>query len=255
MRASTLGQLPIKRSKSISQDIDNGQKSFAEMPSPMFENGDGPKRLPVAVCKEKVHQSVRNRHIEKGAEFMSELDASARQIVSIQDKFLKAGVGGRKMTEEIVLEILNRICRGETLKQICQDVQMPNYGTVQKWYATDPDFQAAMDQAKLFQMNLFADEILEIADNSVGDIRLAYDKHGNLIPEVNYENVKRSELRIKTRMELMKVYNRKQFGTQKESGALVPAGGVNGNGQLNIQIVLPDNGRQIASTDVTVMDI
>lgn len=209
-----------------------------------------PLRLPVEAVQEKVLQSVRNRHMESGAEFISELDIAARQIVSIQDKFLKAGVGGRKMTEEVVLEILNRICRGETLKKICQDVGMPTYGTVQKWYATDPDFQTAMDQARAFQMNLFADEILEIADDSVGDIRLAYDKNGNLVPEVNYENVKRSELRIKTRMELMKVFNKKQFGTQKETA--VQASSTPANGQLSIQIILPDNGRSI---DPVVVDI
>lgn len=209
-------------------------------------------RLPVEIVQQKTLQSVRNRHMESGAEFISDLDITARSIVSIQEKFLKLGHGGTKMTEDVCLEILNRICRGQTLKQICQDAHMPSYGTVQKWYKTDPDFQAAMDDAKLFQMNMFADEILEIADNSVGDVRLAYDKHGNLVPEINYENVKRSELRIKTRQYLMEKFNRKQFGGVKESSALVPTGS-NQPGQLNIQIVLPDNGRQIA--DVTVTDV
>lgn len=224
-----------------------------DLPSPPLDTKPRPKRLPSEVVQEKTLQAVRNRHMEAGADFVSELDVAARQIVSIQDKFLKAGVGGRKMTEEVVLEILNRICRGDTLKQICQDVDMPSYGTVQKWYSTDPDFQAAMDQAKQFQMNLFADEILEIADNSVGDVRLAYDKHGNLNPEVNYENVKRSELRIKTRMELMKVFHRRQFAPQKETTTLPAVPGANGGGQFNIQIVLPDNGRQIATA--TVVDV
>lgn len=209
------------------------------------------RRVPAEVVQEKTLQSIRNRHMEESATFVSDLDVAARQICSIQEKFLKAGVGKRKMTEDVVLQILNRICKGDTLKVICQDVDMPSYGTVQKWYTTDPDFQAAMDQAKAFQMSLFADEILEIADNSVGDVRLAYDKNGNLNPEINYENVKRSELRIKTRMELMKVYHRKQFGTQKETAPALPVGGK--SGQLNIQIVLPDNGRQIATA--TVVDV
>ena len=224
-----------------------------DLPSPVADNVVRPKRLPPEFVQQKALQSLRNRHLEDGATFVSELDITAQQIVSIQDKFLKSGVGGRKMTEEVVLEILNRICRGETLKQICQDVGMPSYGTVQKWYKTDPDFQAAMDDAETFRMNLYADEIIEIADNSVGDVRLAYDKQGNLIPEINYENVKRSELRIKTRMELMKTFHRKKFGTQKETSNLPIAPGAQGGGQLNIQIVLPDNGRQIASA--TVVDI
>ena len=217
--------------------------------SPPLLLHEAPMRLPADVVQEKAKRTIRNRHMEDGADFVSDLDIAAKQIVSIQDKFLKAGIGGRKMTEEVVLEILNRLCRGETLKTICQDVHMPTYGTVQKWYATDPDFQSAMDQAKSFQMNLFADEILEIADNSVGDIRLAYDKNGDLVPEVNYENVKRSELRIKTRMELMKVYNKKQFGTQKETSTAVSNSGA---GQIHVQIMLPDNGRNISPVVVDV---
>lgn len=226
------------------------RKSATECASPPLDNAVQPMRLPAEVVQQKTLQSVRNRHMEEGSQFVSELDVTARQISSIQEKFLKAGINGRKMTEDVVLEILNRLCRGETLKTICQDAHLPSYGTVQKWYATDPDFQQAMDQARVFQMNLFADEILEIADNSVGDIRLAYDKNGNLVPEVNYENVKRSELRIKTRMELMKVYNRKQFGTQKETTAASTAG--QNGGQLSIQIILPDNGRSIAPVVVDV---
>ena len=255
MRVSIPGQRPVRKREAEREVADTSRDAAmeygTELSSAVSERNSLPKVLPKDVVQEKTLQSIRNRHVESGAEFMSDLDVTAKQIVSIQERFLKAGVGGRKMTEEVVLEILNRLCRGETLKQICQDVDMPAYGTVQKWYATDPDFQAAMDQARQFQMNLFADEILEIADNSVGDIRLAYDKNGNLVPEVNYENVKRSELRIKTRMELMKVFNRKQFGTHKETAPAVIPGVA--NGQLNIQIVLPDNGRQI--TTATVVDI
>ena len=226
------------------------QKELQECPSQPVSSPVQPMHLPAEVARQKTLQSIRNRHMEEAATFVSELDVAAKHISTIQDKFLKAGVGGRKMTEEVVLEILNRMCRGETLKTICQDAHLPSYGTVQKWYTTDPDFQQAMDMAKSFQMNLFADEILDIADNSVGDIRLAYDKHGNLVPEVNYENVKRSELRIKTRMELMKVYNRKQFGTQKETATNVP--GSQSGSQLSIQIVLPDNGRNIAPVVVDI---
>ena len=255
MRVSIPGQKPTRKRQAEGGVADNLQDAAMEIgietKSAVSDRKLQPKLLPTAVVQEKTLQGIRNRHMESGAEFVSELDVAAKQIVSIHDKFLKAGVGGSKMTEEIVLEILNRLCHGETLKKICQDVDMPAYRTVQKWYATDPDFQAAMDQARTFQMNLFADEILEIADNSVGDVRLAYDKNGNLVPEVNYENVKRSELRIKTRMELMKVYNRKQFGTQKETTPVAIPGAA--NGQLNIQIVLPDNGRQIATA--TVVDI
>lgn len=221
-----------------------------ELQSPKVERKPYVPGQMAAVAREKMPQSIVNRHVQEGVDFINDLDVTAKQIVTMREKFMKLGYGGRKMTEEICLEILNRICKGDTLKQICSDAHMPNYGTVMKWYHTDPDFQAAMDEAKQFQMNLYADEILEIADNSVGDVRLAYDKNGNLVPEVNYENVKRSELKIKTRQYLMEKFHKKAFG-KPESGSNLPA--IPGGGALNIQIVLPDNGRQIA--DAKVVDI
>lgn len=174
------------------------------------------------------------------------MDIVAKQVCDLHKKFY----GATKFTEEIVLEILNRTARGETISKIAQSPHMPTGATIQKWIRTDPDFQKAFLEAREFQMNKFADEILEIADNSVGDIRLAFDKYGNVVPEVNFEAIQRSKLRIDTRKWLMEKFYKKQYGKDSgtESGASAPR-----TGNVLVQISLPDNGRPIAA-DVHAME-
>jgi hypothetical protein len=194
-----------------------------------------------SICRKKVFQDLRQRSVDKSAEFIQDLDLRAKHIASVHQKFRQIGAGGKKLTEEVALEILNRLAHGEQLSDICRDDHLPQFATVMKWIKTDPDFQEAYYEAKEFQMNVFADQILEIADNSTGDISMAFDRDGNLNPQVNYEHMRRSELRIKTRQWLMERYNKKQFSSREEKSEHHTAK----SGNVQIQIMLPDNGRQI----------
>lgn len=199
--------------------------------------------------KEKLVCQSAQLAIEKAETFQNELVDTAQHLASISDKFHKVAVGRGKLTEEIALELLNRLARGETLKQITKDLHMPSYQQVMKWVKSDPDFQQAYLSAQEFRMNVFADEILEIADDSVGDIRLGFDKNGHVIPEVNVEAIQRSKLRIETRKYLMERYAKGTFSAQRDAGTRAPA---TGSGQVNIQINLPSNDRPIAAEVVDI---
>lgn len=199
--------------------------------------------------KEKLVCQSAQLAIEKAETFQNEIADTAKHLAMISDKFHKVAIGRGKLTEEIALELLNRLARGETLKQITKDLHMPSYQQVMKWVKSDPDFQEAYLSAQEFRMNVFADEILEIADDSVGDIRLGFDKNGNVIPEVNVEAIQRSKLRIETRKYLMERYAKGTFAAQKDSGAKASN---SGNGQVNIQINLPSNDRPIAAEVVDI---
>lgn len=210
----------------------------------------GQAGLTAKAAQEKLISRLEKQQIDKGMEFIRDIPSKAIAISSMQEKFRALTSSGSKKTEEIVLEILNRVARGETVTQICRDAHMPTSSTVQKWIRTDPDFQQAFIEAREFQMNAFADQIIELADNSVGDIRLAFDKFGNIVPEVNYENVQRSKLRIDTRKWLMEKFYKKQYGKDSSSGEetkKLPSGNV------TVQIMLPDNGRPIL--DVNTVDV
>lgn len=193
--------------------------------------------------KEITMQRIQALNIHNAEDFVNTLEERARGLVSIHERFKSILPGHLKMTEEVALELLNRLARGELLKDICKDAHMPSYTTVMKWIKTDPDFQEAYISAQEFRMHMYADEILKIADDTVGDVKLAYDKNGNLIPEVNYENIQRSKLRIQTRQYLMERFAKQTYALQRESKATVQS---SDGATVNVQINLPDNGRPIA---------
>ena len=146
----------------------------------------------------------------------------------------------------LVDEIMNRIAKGETLTHICKDENMPNIYQFMRWISTDDELRARYYRAKEVQADFFSEEILDIADDSVSDIMMGFDRKGKPIPMVNYENVKRSELRIKARQWLMERvksgrFNEKVLVAQQESqNPVMPS--LSG---ATIQIVLPDNGRKV----------
>lgn len=159
-----------------------------------------------------------------------------------------SGTGGHWSLKSpmLVEEICDRITKGESLTHICKDDRMPAIQTVMSWVAKDPDFRERYYAAKEAQADFFSEEIIDIADDSTSDIMQGFDRKGKPIPMVNYENVKRSELRIKARQWLMERvkfsrFNEKVLVAQQE--AQNPA--IPNLSGATIQIVLPDNGRKV----------
>lgn len=229
--------------------------------------GEGPKRGAENCVLSDGNKKCRARHgagrflrerlvaqnalvsMQKAEQFVNELKDTAKHLSTISEKFHSVAVGRGKLTEAVALELLNRLSRGETIKQIVKDPYMPTYQQIMKWIKTDPDFQSAYMSAQEFRMNIFADEILEIADDATGDIRLGFDKNGNVIPEVNVEAIQRSKLRIETRKYLMERYAKQTFAPAKEkSGA--PQNVT--QGAVQIQINLPNNDRPITTEIIDV---
>ena len=78
--------------------------------------------------------------------------------------------GGRPTTytPEIALEICARIQEGQTLNQVCRDPDMPGNRTIYDWLTIHPEFSQMYARAKEDQADTYADEIIEIADQSQG---------------------------------------------------------------------------------------
>jgi hypothetical protein len=69
-------------------------------------------------------------------------------------------------------------------------------------------------------MVLRADEILSIADNASNDWMDQETKSGRLIRVVDHEHIKRSDIRIRTRMWLMTRFAPKTFGERLQLDAV-----------------------------------
>jgi hypothetical protein len=75
-------------------------------------------------------------------------------------------------TPELADLICTRLSEGESLRSICRDPGMPTEGTVRGWALRNHDsFDARYRQARLLQLDAWADEILDIADQETRDPR------------------------------------------------------------------------------------
>lgn len=116
---------------------------------------------------------------------------------------------------EIGDKICERMKHGETLRAICRDDGMPDRSTVLRWCDKFPDFYGQYARAREALQDFWADEIVEIADDSTNDFMTI--KRGDEMVEVeNKEIVNRSRLRIDSRKWLMSKLAPKRYGEKLE---------------------------------------
>ncbi len=112
-------------------------------------------------------------------------------------------------TEELGLAICRQIAAGKSLRAICEAEGMPDESTVRAWAIEDVGgFYPHYARAREIQAEKWADEIIEISDDSSGDI--GTDEDGNEI--VNHDVVQRSRLRVDTRKWVLSKVLPKKYG-------------------------------------------
>lgn len=122
--------------------------------------------------------------------------------------------GGRpsKYDEKIANEICSIISNTTLgLAAICKAEHMPNRSTIYEWIAKHPEFSNNYARAKELQMELMAEEIIDIADENANDT-LTINKNGRDIDVPNMEYMRRSQIRIDARKWLMSKLMPKKFG-------------------------------------------
>jgi len=71
-----------------------------------------------------------------------------------------------------VQALVVRFSEGESLRAVCRDAGMPSVGTVRGWAREDREgFAEHYRQARLLQLDYWADEIIDIADQANLDPR------------------------------------------------------------------------------------
>jgi hypothetical protein len=103
----------------------------------------------------------------------------------------------RKFTEDVALEICDRLGDGEKLHDICKREGMPSACTVRRWARDDKEFRGWFEAALEARFMLDVEEILAIADDSSDDYELTDGEVPTVRP--NKEAVARSLLKIETR--------------------------------------------------------
>lgn len=97
-------------------------------------------------------------------------------------------------SDKLAREIIERIQCGETITKCLARAHMPSMPTFFRWLTEKEDFRDKYTQAKAEQLEVLDAEIQDIADESEFD-RIEEDGKA----KVNWEHIKRSELRIKAR--------------------------------------------------------
>lgn len=106
----------------------------------------------------------------------------------------KRGAPSFKWTEDIETEILERIAKGEAIRNICLDDWLPSWPTVNKRLREDEAFVARYARARDDQADVLFEQCLAIADSQEGDVITVDGEE-----RVNHDNIQRAKLRIDTR--------------------------------------------------------
>lgn len=134
-------------------------------------------------------------------------------------------------SDELIDSICERIMMGESLNRICKDKAMPSYRTVCYWLRDKPDFLQKYTCARVVQMHLLADSILEIADDGSQDTVL----NDNGRAEKNTEWISRTRLKLDTRKWLLAKLLPKLYGDRLD----VTTAGEKLN-KIEIEIINPE---------------
>ena len=122
----------------------------------------------------------------------------------------------------IASAICERIAKGESLRGICEDAEMPAASTVFKWLNEQPSFSEQYARAREAQADTIFDEILDIADDARNDWmeRRGEEDAGW---QANGEHIQRSKLRIDARKWMAGKLRPKKYGEKidiEHSGAM-----------------------------------
>jgi hypothetical protein len=135
--------------------------------------------------------------------------------------------GGRpsKYSKKVAESICLLLSEGESLRRICEMESMPGRATVFRWLAEHEEFRDQYAQAKEQGALVWAEEILDIADDGQNDWMEQLDKDGNVQGyRLNGEAVQRSKLRVDSRKWLLSKLLPKKYGDKVQQEVSGPNG-------------------------------
>lgn len=117
-----------------------------------------------------------------------------------------------RRTEAIVTEILERVMDGQSLRDVCRDVHLPNRATFARRCAEDEDLQRRWDIAKTARIHQISADIISIADANEADVERQMLPNGDVVEFENPNSVGRDRLRVQARQWLLARLDPENFG-------------------------------------------
>jgi terminase small subunit-like protein len=114
-------------------------------------------------------------------------------------------------SDELATEICERISAGELLINICNDSHMPTVRRCNYWLKNNQDFSAIYKDAINDRLNIFEEEVIQIADDVAKDVREVV-RNGKTIKQLDAEVIARAKIRIDTRFKHLKAGRPQKWG-------------------------------------------
>jgi hypothetical protein len=106
-------------------------------------------------------------------------------------------------SDKLAQTICERISAGSLLTVLCREDDMPTMRRCNQWLKEYSEFAALMDMAKNDRLNIFSEEVLEIADDMKNDFKTVI-KNGKEKRIVDPEVIARARIRIEVRFRHLK---------------------------------------------------
>jgi hypothetical protein len=135
-------------------------------------------------------------------------------------------------TEELADAICERLCMGESLRRITKDEGMPSIATVMRWLLNIPEFDNKYARARQLQAEVWADEMIDIADDATNDYMEKKGKEGSF--ELNPENIQRSKMRLEQRRWYAEKLRPKVYGPKLAIGGAADLPPINTTKTLDV---------------------
>lgn len=122
---------------------------------------------------------------------------------------------------EVVCE---RITAGQTTAEVTRDPTMPTWGVLARWRREHEDFNRRYTIARQSCCELWADEIIEIADDATNDFVTRVTAKGKVVQVFDRESFERSRLRVDARKWTASKVLRHVYGDKSEVELRTPDG-------------------------------
>jgi len=117
--------------------------------------------------------------------------------------------------------LADRVCElmieGVSLRKICEMSGMPSRRAILNWLKNNEEFRQRYEIARLMQIEYWAHEIIDIADDTSGDFII--NEHGERV--VDHENINRARLKIDARKWLMSKLHPARYGDKVQADVTV----------------------------------
>ena len=138
----------------------------------------------------------------------------ARREVTVANKKPQKNTRARrptKLTDNLRKKILNKISDGYSVRKLCADRKYPTRDMFYKWIREDASFAEDYEKATQYRADFLADEILEIADDDLGDFDVR-DLDDETIAKIDQIRLARAKVKIDARKWIAAKMSPKKYG-------------------------------------------